>query len=165
MYGSAAEFTTYHESRGRTVPGTWDDTYIEAALLVASEWLDTKYGGRFYGYPTDGYSQARQWPRTSAITNTFPTYVFATDEIPTDVKYAAYEAAWREANTPESLNVDFTSSKYNSVSIDGAIAVEYNTNLDVSSIQKQIGIVEGLLNSLFDPEKTSSSLSGSISRV
>lgn len=165
MYGSAAEFETYHEARGRTIPGTWDGTYIEAALLVASEWIDGKYGDRFYGYPTGGYEQDRQWPRTLAYTNTWPVYVFATDQIPTEVKEATYEAAWREATTQGSLNVDFTPSKYNSISVDGAVYVNYNNSLDVTDVQKQIQVIELILKPLFDPKRNTSGLSGGSSRV
>lgn len=165
MYGSAAAFETYHEERGRTIPVSWDATYIESALLVASEWLDDKYGDRFYGYPTDGYLQEREWPRALAYANTYPTYVFAEDEIPTEVVEAVYEVAWREANEPGCLSVDFTPSKYNSVAIDGAVSVEYNNSLDSQDVQKQIEPVERMLRVLFDPKKYSSKLSGGSDRV
>lgn len=165
MYGSAVEFETYHESRGRTVPNNWHTDYIESALLVASEWVDNKYGDRFYGYPSNGYLQTRQWPRKAAYTNTTPVYVFSEVEIPTEVVSAVYEAAWREATTQGSLSVDFTPSKYTAVAVNGAVSVTYNTTNDVTSVQKQIEIIELLLKPLFDPYKYSSSLSGSVSRV
>lgn len=165
MYGSAAAFEAYHEARGRTIPESWHTDYIEAALLVASEWLDHKYGNMYYGFPTEGYSQTREWPRTLAYTNTFPVYVFGTDEIPDEVVNATYEAAWREANDQGSLDVDFTPTKYNSVTIDGALSVNYNTSLSSNDVQKQIGIIEKILYPLFDPLKNTSSLSGSVSRV
>lgn len=165
MYGSAAAFEAYHEARGRTVPVSWDTAYIEAALLVASEWIDGKYGDRFYGFPTGGYTQERQWPRTSAYTNTYPVYVFSDSEIPTEMVEATYEAAWREAETQGSLSVDFTPSKYNSVSIDGAMYVNYNNTLGVQDVQKQIEPIERILKPLFDPNKFSSVLSGSVMRV
>lgn len=165
MYGTATAFKTYHVARGRTVPITWSDAYIEASLLVASEWLDDKYGDRFYGFPTDGYTQERQWPRTSAYSNTYPVYVFAEDEIPDEVVEATYEVAWREANEQGCLSVDFTPSKYTSVSVDGAVSVTYNTSLDSQGVQKQIEPIERMLKDLFDPSKYSSSLSGGVQRV
>lgn len=165
MYGSAAAFETYHEARGRTIPGTWDTDHIEAALLVASEWLDDKYGERFYGFPTGGYTQERQWPRTLAYTNTYPVYVFATDEIPDEVVEAAYEVAWREANEPGCLSVDFTPSKYSSVSIDGALYVKFDNSIEAQDVQKQIEPVERIMRVLFDPDKYSSKLSGGSDRV
>lgn len=165
MYGSAAAFETYHEARGRTVPDSWDTDYINAALLVASEWLDDKYGSRYYGYPTAGYTQERQWPRALAIANTYPTYVFEEDEIPTEVVEATYEVAWREANEPGCLSVDFTPSKYSSVSVGGALYVKYDNTNDVQDVQKQIEPVERMLQALFDPSKYSSKLSGGADRV
>lgn len=165
MYGSASAFETYHEARGRTIPTSWSDAYIEAALLVASEWLDDKYGDRFYGFPTGGYTQERQWPRTLAYTNTYPVYVFATDEIPNEVVEATYEVAWREANEQGCLSVDFTPSKYTSVSVDGAVSVTYDNTRDAQDIQKQIEPVERMLKDLFDPSKYSSKLSGGVERV
>lgn len=165
MYGSAIAFETYHTTRGRTTPLEWDAAYIESALLVASEWLDGKYGDRFYGHPTDGYTQTRQWPREAAYTNSTPSYTFLPDEIPTEVVEAVYEVAWREANEPGCLSVDFTPSKYNSVRIDGAMYVQYNNSLDAQDVQKQIEPVERMLKILFDPKKYSSTLSGGSVRV
>lgn len=165
MYGSASGFTTYHEDRGRTVPDSWTDAVIEAALLVASEWVDNRYGDLFMGFKTDGFLQEREWPRTSAYTNTEPVYVFSTNEIPDRVVHAAYEAAFREATTQGSLYVDYDPSKYKSVSISGALSVDYNQNLSVSEVQKQIQIVEQLLKPLFDENLDFASLSGSTARV
>lgn len=164
MYGTAAAFRTYHEARGRTIPVAWTDTSIEAALLVSSEWIDDKYDDVFVGFKTDGYTQTRAWPRSAAYSNTYPVYVFDEAEIPQDVIDATYEAAWREANTPESLNADFTPSKYNSVAIDGALDVEYNNSIDAGDVQLQIVKVEAILRPLFDPLKRQSGLSGSTSR-
>jgi len=160
MYGSAAEFTTYHEARGRTVPGTWDTDKIEAALLVASEWIDNKYGDRFVGFKTGGYAQEREWPRETAWARSTPEYIFDDDEIPTEVVYATYEAAFREATSLGSLYADYDPQKYNSVSISGAISVQYAQNLDVNSVQKQIQIIEQLLSVLFGNDPGGSSLSG-----
>ena len=167
MYGTATNFINYHEARGRTIPVAWDTAFINATLLVASEWLDNVYGSLFFGYPTDGFEQVRQWPRTSAMTNTNPVYVFATDEIPDRIDYATYEAAWREGNSPESLNVDYTPSQYNSVAIEGAVTVDYNTSSDVIDLQTQIRIVDSLMTPLLDPSSDGymSNLSGASERV
>ena len=164
MYGSAVGFETYHTARGRTVPDSWTDAYIEAALLVASEYIDQKYGNRFFGFPTGGYTQEREWPRTLAYTDTYPVYVFAADEIPTEVVDATYEAAFREATEQGSLTVDFTPSKYSSVSVTGAVSVNYDTTLKVGDVQKQIYNIEAILKPLFDPNYSPSSLSGDVVR-
>lgn len=166
FYGSAAEFRTYHASRGRTISEDWSDAAIEAALLVASEWLDNIYGDEFVGWKTDGFDQEREWPRESAATDTYPQKVFTTTEIPDRVEQATYEAAWREMNSTGSLNVDFTPNKYNKAAVDGAVSVEYAQNLTLNDSQVQIRVVKALIKPLLDPQKAaaSSTLSGSVSR-
>lgn len=168
MYGNAADFITYHTDRGRTIPGTWDNDYIEAALLVASEWLDAKFDKLWVGYAVGGYSQTRKWPRASAVTNTFPATVLADTVIPQEILNGTYEAAWRETNNAGSLNLDYTPSKYRSVRIEGAISVEYDTTVTHGSdVQTQIGIINNLMESLIDPIKFGNyaSLSGKAERV
>ena len=166
-YGNATDFRSYHTNRGRTISGSWHDADVNKALLVASEWLDNNFGNLFYGFPTGGYTQARLWPRTSAMTNTYPCYVFEDDEIPTSVINATYEAAYRELSTPSSLTVDFTPSKHKSVRVEGAVAVEYAGISQASEIQTRITIIDQMLAPLLNPnaDGSSSILSGSIFRA
>lgn len=168
FYGNVDDFETYHESRGRVIPVDWDDDYIESALLVASEWLDGQYGNVWSGYPTGGYTQERLWPRTSAVTNTYPEYIFEDDQIPDNVIKATYEAAFREATTQGSLQKDFTPNKYTSVSVDGAISVDYNTSIiQASDTQIQIPVIERLMQPLLNnsAQGSFSFYSGGASRV
>lgn len=145
-YGTKEGFAEYHEARGREIPGTWDDDLINAALLSASEWIDSVYGPSFIGYKTAGYEQVREWPRTAAtVISSTPYYTFATDAVPERVENAAYEAAWRQAETPGSLMVDYTPGKYKSVTIEGALSVDYRQFDHSSEIQLQIGAVDTLL--------------------
>jgi len=166
-YGSRAAFIEYHESRGREIPGTWDNDYINAALLVASEWIDNIYGARFSGQKTGGFDQVREWPRLNAYADVPPTpHLFPDDEIPDRIVYASYEAAWRQATTPDSLQVDYTPGKYKSVSIDGALSVNYAQFSQVADIQTQIGVVDSLLWPLLTgPSGIGSSLSGGTKRT
>lgn len=145
IYGSAADFTTYHTARGRTIPVGWDDTAKNAALLVASEWIDFIYGQQFSGYRTGGFDQDREWPRQGAWARTVPIHIFDTDDIPDRVKNATFEAAWRQLVTPGSLMVDYTPGKYRTVRVDGAISVDYRLFNYATDIQTQIGIVDSLL--------------------
>lgn len=147
-YGNAADFVSYHEDRGRDIPGSWSDTGISAALLVASEWLDASYADSWVGYPTGGYSQERLWPRSAAYTNTSPSYTFTDDEIPLAVVSATYEAAYRELTTPGTLGADFTPGKYKSVKIDGAVQVEYASMFSAGEAQIQMPVLAGLMNPL-----------------
>lgn len=167
FYGNAADFRTYHEARGRTISPLWHADFIEAGLLVGSEWIDNRFGNVFTGYPTGGFTQERQWPRTAALTNTFPEYAISTSEIPTRVINATYEAAYRELSEPESLNVDFTPSEYKSLKIEGAIDIEYAGINQATEVQTQITIIEQLLAPLIDPNSSgsASALSGRIVRA
>lgn len=165
MYGSAAGFISYHENRGRTIPAHWTNSVIEAALLLASEWVDRRYGNLFEGFKTGGYTQEREWPRTAAYTNNFPIYVFADDEMPDAVAHAAYEAAFRECTTEGTLNVDFTPSKYKSVSVDGAVSVDYNDTISNSDLQIKIEVVDHLMQPLLKYDYIRGGLSGSSGRV
>lgn len=170
-YGDADGFVAYHEARGRSIPGTWDSESITAALLSASEWIDSVYGPSFVGHKTAGFTQAREWPRISAtIRDTGKWgnyYTYATDAIPDRVISATYEAAFRQATTPGSLDVDYTPNKYKSVTIEGAISVEYASFSSASDIQVQIGAVDKLLWPLLDPSSSgaASNLSGPVGRI
>lgn len=161
-------FTAYHEERGRELPGTWDDAYINAALLIASEWIDNTYGPSFIGQKFGGFLQDREWPRLGAVIDDAKyAYVFPTDEIPEQVISAVYEAAWRQALTPGSLIVDYTPGKYKSVNVQGAISVEYAQFSSASAIQTTYPIIDQLLYWLIDgsSDGAMSSYSGAIARV
>jgi hypothetical protein len=149
FYGTAAEFVTYHESRGRTVTALWDDATIEAALLVASEWVDAIYGPSFVGHKTLGFLQEREWPRISATVKGTgywgEYYIFPDTTTPEEVKKATYEAAYREATEAGFLQKDYTPPKYKSVDIDGAVSVEYVQFSDQSETQTKVAVVETLL--------------------
>lgn len=167
MYGTATDFTAYHTARGRDLPDTWDESYINSRLLVASEWIDGEYENLFIGYRTGGALQERAWPRTSAITDTYPTYTFETDEIPLAVQYATYEAAWREAENSGTLNKDFVSSPYKTVSVEEAVEIEYFSNQTVEDVQVTIPIISAILRVLIDDSSQASfsPLSGKAERV
>lgn len=166
FYGSADGFKTYHTERGRSIPTTLTDAQIQSALLVASEWLDFRYGGSFIGTKTDGYLQEREWPRKNAVVQDYPSYIFADNEIPVQVIQATYEAALRQINSADSLTTDYTPSKYKSVSVAGAVSVEYATFDGAFSTQLQIPIVDSLLSSLLNPDSEDfANCSGGVARV
>ena len=181
VYGDAAGFEDYFTARGRTVSPLWDTADINAALLVASEWIDGIYGSSFVGYKTGGFTQDREWPRSNAtvVENTKlytfsrssymdgPSYTFATNEIPQRVIDATYEAAFRHLTTPWSLETDYTPGKYKSVSIEGALAVECNQIDSYTEVQLQIAAVDRLIWPLLESSLGGgmSSLSGGSSRV
>lgn len=165
-YGTVEDFADYIEARGGDIP-TDDTDEMEAALLVASEWIDGVYGPSFSGFKTGGFPQEREWPRQAAYTNTYPQYNFLTDEIPDRLKNATYQAAIRQLNSPGCLLVDYTPNKYKSVSVDGAISVDYVDFIQSSDIQIQISAIDQLLAPLLNcyDGAITSNLSGGVNRV
>lgn len=164
FYGNAEDFRTYNVARGREVPDAWDDTLIDSALLVASEYIDANYENSFIGHKTNGFIQERSWPRSNAQINTYPYYIFDNDTIPEQVVKATYEAAYREATERGSLSVDYKPNEYKSVSVDGATSVEYNFTNTSSDVQKQIPAVEMLLQFL-TVDGGSNNVSGKVFRA
>lgn len=163
---SVEGFVDYHEQRGKIVPATWEDSTIEAALLVASEWIDGIYGSSFIGEKADGYPQEREWPRINAVIENYKyTYVVPSSEIPTKVLQAVYEAAFRQAQSPGSLLVDYTPGKYNSVSVDGAVSVDYRHFTFASDAQTSFPIIDQLLFDYLNSWGNVSSYSGPAIRV
>lgn len=166
FYGNVDDFKEYFITRGKDIPQDWTDDMIESALLVSSEWLDGQYESLWIGYKVD-FKQERSWPRQSAQVQTYPYYVYKNDEIPEQVAKATYEAAFRELTKQGSLQVDFTPNKYKSVSVDGAISVEYNSISYASDAQIEIPIIQNLMSILMDETKSGafSPISGKVSRV
>jgi hypothetical protein len=165
---TVAGFTDYHAARGRELPGTWDEDLINAALLVASEWIDNVYGASFIGQKVGGFTQDREWPRIAAvIEDPRYGYAFPSDAIPDKLIEAVYEAAFRQAVNPGSLLVDYTPAKYKSVSIDGAVSVEYAQFSSAYQTQTSYPIIDQLLYWLLCNSSSAavSSYSGSIIRV
>ena len=154
IYGNAEDFQTYLTERGFDVPVTWDEEKINAALLVASEWLDSQYEDVWIGYKNT-YEQERSWPRKLAVMQYHPRYVYGVDEIPVEVIKATYEAAKRELTSQGSLSTDYTPTPYTNVSVYNAVTVEYVTGTSAGDVQIQIPIIQNLMSKLIDPNKTS----------
>lgn len=168
FYGSVALFKTYHQARGRVIPVGWSDVNIESALLVSSEWLDGQYESIWIGYKTNGYTQEQSWPRTNAQVQAYPYYLYSTTTIPDKVVNATYEVAFKYLTDPTVLNKDFVPQKYKSVSVSGAISVEYNSLLmSTSDIQTSFYVVQDMISGLIDNNAAGSysPISGSLGRA
>ncbi len=156
-YGSAENFKKYITDRGKAINESWQKDVIESALLVASEWLDNQYENCWIGYKANGYTQERSWPRKSAVAQTYPTYTFPDTEIPSQVVWATYEAAYRYLQDNKVLQSDYTPSKYSMVSITGSLTVQFNETLTgASDVQTQFPIIQNLMSDLIDPNKEGS---------
>lgn len=167
FYGNAEGFITYLNERGQEVSDDWMDEDINAALLVASEWLDSQYETSWIGYKVN-FDQERSWPRQNAVVATYPYHVYSNTDIPVQVVCATYEAAKRELTNKGCLQVDYKPSEYQSVSIYNAVTVEYKDSVSsAGDIQTQFPIIQNLMSILIDPNKGADGnpLSGKAVRV
>lgn len=163
FYGTVAAADAWHTAHGSA---GWIGTneQKEAALLVASEWLDERYRGSFPGYPTGKAAQVREWPRTEAVDiygNTIPS-----DTVPVQIERATYVVALRQIMQPGSLYVDWTPGKDKiSVAVSGAVSVTYAGAGSYADAQLQIGGLGAIMAPVLIADNTSSMLSGRSGRV
>ncbi len=163
-YGTDDGFEAYHEARGNDLSAI-DLDDVEAKRLVASEWIDGRYGSAFPGYKVGMRDQEREWPRNAA----FDRYGYQVGLIdpPREIDYATYEATLIELTTPGALTVNYTPSKYKRVSIDGALSVEYQTFNSGADAQTQYARIDMILADILTGSggAAMSSLSGAAVRV
>ena len=162
-YGTVAGFRTYHGDRGRTVDsGTYSDADVDAAKLIASEWIDGAYWSSFPGSKVSGRDQTREWPRTGVVDK--DGYAVDDATVPPEIEYATYEATLRELQSAGALSKDYTPSKYRRVAISGSVSVDYE-NRQVTDIQTQFKIINEILAPILSRYASLSSLSGSTGRA
>ncbi len=145
FYGTAAGYTAYALAREYDVPASTEDE-IEAALLVASEWLDGRYSSVWVNsgtFKTGQRAQVREWPRNSYVD--VYGYPIGSTEIPREIENATYEAAIRQLANPGSLMVDYTPGKYKEVAVEGAVSVVYAGFTSAYDTQLNIPIIDGIL--------------------
>lgn len=137
-YLSVADFKTYADARGLSYDGKSDDE-IGQALIRATSWIDATYRTRFSGVRTYGALQSLQWPRKAGsivngqyVPDAYLTTVtdvegipIATTEIPSAIKNAAAEAAYREVTAPGSLAPDLERGGAIESLQAGSVAVKY----------------------------------------
>lgn len=162
FYGSADGFRTYHELRANDFPDLPDDD-IEKALLVASEWLDNRFRANFGGYKVLEREQVREWPRIGHYDSY--GYLVPSSSVPREILSATYEVTLRRLSDPAQLSIDFTPNKFKSVSVSGAVAVQYAAFNSASEVQKQFAIVGEILSGLLYYYSQGSIHSGAVNRV
>jgi hypothetical protein len=166
-YGNAADFVAYCAARaypldGLASPSPSED--IDAALLVASEYIDNVYRSRFSGTKAAGRSQEREWPRADATDAAGEEIDYT--EVPVEIERATYEAAFRHLENPGSLMPDYVAAERVSSERVGSLAVTYATsvNLKASDAWPIIGTIEGILAPLIGA-LTPTSLFGEATRI
>lgn len=142
FYGTVADADAYHAARGNS---TWtgDSDAKEIALLRGSEYIDHNFRSSFPGYRTELRDQTREWPRSWAFdreNNSIPS-----DEVPVEVKEAAYEAALRELTDPGSLFPDFNPGQQTKRERVGPIEVEYTSPMGLASAKVMVTRILGIL--------------------
>lgn len=148
-YGTPSGFRTYLTERSIPLPlDADDDAIVDGKLLVASEWLDARYGGMFPGRKTNGRAQDRAWPRTGASDH--EGYAIDFETVPVEIDYATYEAARREFNSAGILSRDYTPNKYQRAAVSGAVDVTYTNFNGAQDTQIELQIVNEILSKLLD---------------
>ena len=148
FYGTVAEADTYHAARGNTDWTAASNDAKEQALIRATEYIDGHYRSTFMGYKAGGRSQVREWPREDFFVLEKTQWLeLPSDEIPREIEEATYEAALREL-TPGFLVPDVIPGKNKkSVSVDGAVSVEYWSDEQYPVIKKIDQILAPLIAS------------------
>lgn len=148
-YGDVASYDAYNTTRGYAISS--DATAKQAAIMLASEWIDNNFREIFPGYKTGLRPQVREWPRTAAWDEN--GYTIATDEIPDEVQRATYEVANRHIASPGSLNTDVIMSEdIKQVTVVGAVQVVYRGALSPDDAQIVMPVVQRILSPICNPE-------------
>lgn len=162
-YGNTVDARAFWMARGMPV-GTWTDGAIDVARLVASEYIDAKYGRSFSGMKIGERAQIREWPRCGAYDR--DGWTFAVDEYPRELLDAVYLATWYQMTTPGSLVRTFTPRDKKRASVDGAVSVEYVIANQAYEIQTQYPLIESAIAPILTAVGGNSSmLSGTSSRA
>ena len=161
-YGTLIGFAAYHMARGRDT-STYTDVLIEAAKLIASEWLDAKYRTQFDGTKVGLRAQVREWPRTGAMD--VNGYSIGSALVPTEIENATYEATLKQLVNNGSLSVDWVPPKYKRASVDGAVSIEYATFDNAAETQTRFKIIDEILAPILTGVGNTSPLSGGLYRA
>lgn len=158
-YVNVVDFKAYAGNMGYDLTGKTDEQ-TEQALRRGTRWIDSTYGPRFVGQPTS-VTQALEWPRTGA---TWRGSTLPVDAIPSQVKNATSEAAWRELTTPGSLSPDYVAAERVVREKVGELEVQYSDKItSASDALPVISIIDGILAGLLTSK--GSILFGLVARV
>ncbi len=126
-YASEATLGTYADDRGLTL-ASGD---AEAALIRASQWLDSTYRSRFQGYRVRERAQALEWPRFSVYDAS--GFLVDSDSVPVEIVSATCEAAIRELTEAGSLAPDLDRGGQIKELGAGSVRIVYGDNAPTST--------------------------------
>ncbi len=142
-YVTETELGTYTDDRSITL-ATGD---AEAAIIRATNFIDSTYRQRFVGYRTHGRDQGLEWPRTGVLDAQY--FPINGNEIPTEIKFATCEAAIRELTDPGSMTADLERGGAIKLLKAGSVEIEYGANASAVTTYRIIdGILSGLLGAI-----------------
>lgn len=160
FYGTATGYKAYWLARGNDQSAVTDPN-IEIALLVTSEFIDRSFRSQWQGLKVGQRDQVRDWPRSGVVDA--DGYAVASDVEPIELLNAVYEGTFRQLTTPGIFFKDYTPNKYKSVSITGALSVEYAIG-DAWSMQTQMPMIAMALRPILSCSGDASMLSGKSTR-
>jgi hypothetical protein len=139
-YASEDTLDTYCDDRGIVLA----DGDAEAALVRASQWIDSTYRFQFSGIRVKLRAQAMEWPRVGVIDGS--GFYVAFDQIPTEIVKATCEAAIRELAEPGSLAPDLDRGGAIKAIQAGTARIDYGANAAPQTVFQIIdGILAGLI--------------------
>lgn len=133
IYGTLAASKAYHADRGNTVWASASDSDLTAALVRATDYIDSRYRYRyatgrwvsmFPGERTNGRDQELEWPRTNAVD--YDGRPIDSGTVPVEVERATYVAALFELQNPNGLSPSFVPSQVALKEKVGPIEVQYS---------------------------------------
>lgn len=146
VYSSLVTSAAYADKHGLTFATSGaDESPAERASRVGTEWLDATYRDRFPGWPTNGRSQARQWPRTGAEDNSPIPMVIGQYEIPREIIEASIRAAIYEKANPGALSPVVVMAEVSTSDKVGPISSDYRSVTGVSDLRPILTIVDDIL--------------------
>lgn len=151
-YGTETGFFEYFDLRGVDIDPALiaDPSLVPGLLIRASEWLDAIYGSQWGGYKRRERDQIRDWPRFSAYD--INDDLIDENTIPVELEHATYVAAASVQSDSTILSSNYTPSRFNKVSIDGALSVDFRNFTSSSEVQTKITLVEQLLSRILNPD-------------
>lgn len=127
---------------GLTCP---DNVDLEAALIRATSWLDSYVN--WSGARTNGRNQGLQFPRKDMYDA--EGYLIDSEGIPIEIKKALTYATIKEASQAGILSPEIQKSKtVKSVSVDGAVSLEYADAVTLEDQRLVLTAVDDILKTL-----------------